>query len=188
MPSVTHHIVGSLLLTACAVLHASPDDQKDRDSSTHTARSGAVAVHWGDPAQFTEVRLSNNRFEALRGNWADVLAQHLADKASPHVPAGQSLTVELEDIDLAGDFEPWAGPRLQDVRMIRDIYPPRLQLAFAVKDSQGKIISQGQRRLGNTGYLHDLPATRSASDSLLHEKRLIDRWVRDEFAHATTGE
>ncbi|WP_233577724.1 DUF3016 domain-containing protein [Paracoccus yeei] len=44
--------------------------------------------------------------------------------AARYLPAGHDLAIEVLDIDLAGDFEPWNFD-LRDVRIMRDTTPPR---------------------------------------------------------------
>ena len=47
----------------------------------------------------------------------------------PHyVAAAQKLTITFNDIDMAGDFEPWRGPDASHVRIIKEIYPPRQRI------------------------------------------------------------
>ena len=141
---------------------------------------GPVSVEWTDPAQFTELRYSRNRWDAQRGDWVEDLAEHLRKQASKQLPEGQKLEVTITDIKRAGDYEPWHGSRLDDVRIMRDIYPPRISLQFTLTDANGQIIDQGERKLSDTGYLlnSSLP---NNTDPLRYEKRLLNDWVRREL-------
>jgi hypothetical protein len=94
--------------------------------------------------------------------------------------------VTLVDIKRAGDYEPWHGPRGRDIRIMRDIYPPRISLQYTLKDASGRIVSEGDARLSDTGYLHNL-GLRSDSDPLRYEKRLIDDWVKRQLASQATA-
>lgn len=146
---------------------------------------GPVQVQWTDPAQFTELRYSRNRWDAQRGDWVETLAEYLRKQASKMLPEGQKLDVTITDIKRAGDYEPWHGPRLDDVRIMRDIYPPRISLQFTLTDASGQIISQGERKLSDTGYLlnSSLP---SNTDPLRYEKRMLDDWLRRELRNDGT--
>ena len=67
---------------------------------------GPVAVSWTDPAEFSEIRYSRNRFEARRGDWVRDIARHLAKRAATALDPGERLEVEITDIERAGEFEP----------------------------------------------------------------------------------
>ena len=96
------------------------------------------------------------------------------------------LDVTLVDIKRAGDYEPWHGPRGSDIRIMRDIYPPRITLQYTLKDASGRIVDEGEAKLSDTGYLHNL-GLKSDSDPLRYEKRLIDDWVKRELSTRATA-
>lgn len=146
--------------------------------------AGPVAVRWNDPATFTELRTgAGRRDNTNRGDWVRQLAEHLRASAQPRLAEGERLEVVITDIKRAGDFEPWHDPRYQDVRIVRDIYPPRISLSWRRLDADGRVLDQGERRIVDGGFLVDGTSV-NASDPLRHEKRLIDRWVRTQFAHS----
>lgn len=154
----------------------------DPDYPRSLADEGPVAVSWGDPAQFTEIRYSRNRFEAIRGDWVRSLARHLAERATTALAPGERLEVEITDIELAGEFEPSA--RHGDfIRIVRDVYPPRIDLRYTRYDAAGNVLDSGERELGDLGFLSRSVHGGRASDPLRHEKRLIDDWVRSDLRH-----
>ena len=101
-------------------------------------------------------------------------------KAKRFVPAGCKLAITFTDIDLAGDFEPWHGPRTDDIRIVRDLYPPRLALTFRVTDADGRVVQEGRRELRDLAFLFKLPSV-FRDDPLRHEKALLDDWLDREF-------
>lgn len=111
------------------------------------------------------------------------LARDLERAVRPRLPAGSTLKIALLTVDLAGRFEPWHGPQLAGVRIVRNVYSPRIELEFSLADAAGSITRQGRRRLQDpSGALlgqPDLPA-----DPLRYEKRLLRDWVDREFADA----
>lgn len=175
-----------LALAALAALAASPLHAQGRgvgDPSAPRALqdSGPVQVQWDDPRGFTEIRYSRNRFEAQRGDWVQRLAEHLRQQAEQAIGPGERLELRITDIDLAGEYEPLATD-LRDVRVVRDIYPPRMELSFVRYGADGQVMQQGSRRLSDPGFL-SAPA-HSTQDSLRFEKRMIEDWVRREFRPA----
>ena len=170
----------ALLLCACAGHHALRVTDADRPRALPEA--GPVHVHWADPAGFTELRYSRNRAEAARGDWVAQLAGYLRGRIAAQLPPGQRMDVEILDIRRAGDYEYLFGAAT-DIRVLRDIYPPRMRLHVRRTDASGQVLEDDEQVLSDLGYL-SAPQPLSDSDPLRYEKRLIDRWVRRELAAA----
>lgn len=180
--SASLRLLLAALLLAGAVASAPAEVRTVTDPAAPRAlpADGPVSVDWTDPAKFSEIRQSGNRWEAERGDWVVQLARYLRQRAATRLPAGQTLDVTLTDIRRAGNYESWHGPRGNDVRIVRDLYPPRIELHFVLHGAGGAVLAQGQRKLSDLGFLQD--ATRlDDSDPLRFEKRLIDDWLRREF-------
>ena len=96
------------------------------------------------------------------------------------MPEGHTLSVTFTDIDMAGDFEPWRGVRFDDVRIVKDIYPPRIVLSFRLTDADGNVVKQGKRDLRDIAFMMKITMG-FRDDSVRHEKALLDDWLRSEF-------
>src|SRR5690606_16284144 len=145
---------------------------------------GPVAVQWTDPAGFTEIRGSMNSWEARRGNWVQELAEHLRDGIRERIGEGERVEILITDIRRAGDFEPGRGPQIDHVRIMRDIYWPRMTLEFSHHDAAGGRIAQGTRQLSDPSYLTSRIGPLTGTDPLRYEKAMIDDWLRKEFGPA----
>jgi len=140
------------------------------------AAAGSAQVEFVKPDSFTDVGSRH-----APSNAADVLAtlrDHLVREASRELPDGHALHVWITDVDLAGDFEP-QQPYVNEVRIVKDIYPPRIDLSFRLVDAGGKVLKEGERKLRDPAFL--LRGAGNSSDALRFEKLLIDRWLNDEF-------
>ena len=156
----------------------------DADAPRSLAAEGPVSVDWTDPNEFSDIRHSGNRWAAQRGNWVEQLARHLQTRAAARLPQGERLEVTITDIMRAGQYEPWRGPNLQDARIVREIYPPRMSLTFKRLDASGAVIDEGTRTLRNSGFLMSASSV-GTSDPLRFEKNMIDDWIRREFSPQT---
>ena len=180
-----------ILLAAAAAAQgaqARPPMVTDPSLPRELPAAGDVTVRWTDPAEFSDLRSSGNRWEAARGNWVVTLAEHLQQRAAARLPDGQHMDITITDIQRAGSFEPWLSPDLSHVRMMRDIYPPRMALDVRITGQDGQVLSEGQYRLSDMNYLHSAPPTVNSSDPLRHEKRMIDGWVRRELPNPATAQ
>jgi hypothetical protein len=144
---------------------------------------GRVAVQWTDPAKFSELRGSGNRSEAERGDWVTDLARYLRQSAERRLPSDKRLDVTITDIRRAGNYEPWRGIQYNDVRILREIYWPRITLDFKLIRADGSVATEGRRVLSDPSFLSSVSMA-SEGDPLRYEKTLIDRWVRRELQNA----
>ena len=171
-----------LALGACA--STSSTNMLAVDAPRALPAAGPVSVSWEDPAQFSEVRHSGNRYAASQGNWLNNLATYMRTEAEETLPAGHSLELTIVDIPRAGRYEPWLAPNLQDARIIRDMYPPRMTLRFREVDASGAVVAEGERKLSDTAFL--MNSTRmSDTDPLRYEKRMFNDWLRSNWRVAT---
>ena len=139
-----------------------------------------VQVKWAPDDQLTEVRQNSLHRGYMRpAQWQKVLGDYLRRRAERLLPAGQRLDVTIDDIKLAGAFEPWRGPGMQDVRILKDIYPPRIDLHFRLTGTDGKTLREGSAKLRDLAYLQrGLP---NDDDPLRYDKRLLGNWLSSEF-------
>lgn len=141
-------------------------------------------VTYEEPDTFTDLR--DGDFESQRGrqHTLDELSRHIEKRAASVLPEGYTLSVVVSDIDLAGDYEPWRT-KFTNVRIVRDIYPPRISLTYTLRDAEGQVVSEAQRDLKDTAFLQTLTIDRN--DTLRFEKALIDAWIRTDIRRAASA-
>ena len=172
----------ALALGACASTGST--SMLSADAPRALPATSPVSVAWEDPAQFSEVRHSGNRYAAAQGNWLNSLATYMRKEAEETLPSGHRLDLTIVDIKRAGRYEPWFGSSTQDARIIRDIYPPRMTLRFREVDASGAVVAEGERKLSDTAFL--MNSTRmSDTDPLRYEKRMFNDWLRSNWRVAT---
>jgi len=155
--------------------------------------AGTGAVHAFDPAKapartevaffepenFTDVRDGNLGTERGRDATLAQLKEYIVSHSRHYLTPGQTLTVTVTNVDLAGEFEPWRGAMFNDVRIVKDIYAPRIDLAVRLTDADGRIVKEGKRELRDQAFMMNLSINNN--DPLRFEKHLIDDWLSREF-------
>ncbi len=165
------------LLAACAATEpTSPNTQ----AAAQAATDAPVTVQFVDPAGFAEVRATPRQGDSQAKAWMDTLDRHLEQRAPRYLPPDTHLLVQFTDVKLAGDYEPWRRPGLDNVRIVRDIYPPRIDVNYLLTDSKGQILKQGSSKLRDPAFLMHVRSY--PSDPLGYEKDMLDDWLRKEFA------
>ena len=144
------------------------------------AAQAAVQVNFVHPEQFSDTK-DNNGFrqpEVLKDIEAHLVAQF--EKRLP----GRDVRIEVSDVDLAGEVEPfvWRG---QWLRVMRAVTSPSIELSYEVREG-GKVVQQGKTRLRDMNYQDGFNAY-SSGDTLRYEKRMLDRWMQHEFSPAVAA-
>ncbi|MES1194710.1 MAG: DUF3016 domain-containing protein [Opitutus sp.] len=150
-----------------------------------TKPASPVTVVFAHPEKFTDVRDNESDFENELGRerYLPLFQEFLQQQGASRLAPGQLLTITFSDIDLAGDFEPWRGMQFSDIRIVKDIYFPRLTFTFKLTDANGQVLKEGERKLQDLGY--QMRLTRGfRDDPLRYEKDMLDDWLRDEFRPA----
>jgi len=143
-----------------------------------TPAESSVSVTYVNSEQFTENRLYGRQDRFNRVDYLAQLKAYLIKQGQAVLKPGQSLHVDVTDIRLAGAYEPWRGPQWSYVRIMRDIYSPRIDLNFRLVDQDGNVLREGKRVLRDLDYLHSSVSVPSATgSSLYYDKALLRRWL-----------
>ena len=137
-----------------------------------------VEVQYVHAENFADV--GNHRFsdERIRAAYLEQLRGHLVKQAAAVLAAGEQLSVSITELDMAGEFESWRPP-MGDARIVKDIYPPRIDLTFRLAAGDGKVIKEGARELRDAEFM--MGANRYPADPLRYEETLLDRWLEQEL-------
>src|SRR5262245_53358261 len=93
-----------------------------------TSAWSQAQVRYVHPEKFTDA----SRYPGGGGGrdaYLAELAKHIEQRAVPLLAGNRRLAVDISEVDLAGGFEPWRA-QLADTRIVRDVYPPRIDLTF----------------------------------------------------------
>lgn len=160
LPLVAGLLAAGFALQAVAAPKVTPDN---------------VAVTFQNPDKFTDV-LENHSNETSP-YYLDQVKECLQQTASPLLAAGQRLNITITDIDLAGDTR---LNQPDNIRIIKDIYVPRVNLKFQLLDGDGNVVREGVRKLTDLNFNQKISLPGS-NEPLYYDKQLLKEWVRDEF-------
>ena len=137
-----------------------------------------VQVEYLHSERYSDLRDQYVASPSAREAYLKELREHIQRRALRYVHEGQSLYIGISEIDMAGGFEPWRRD-LGNVRIVRELYPPRIDLAFKWTAADGAVLKEGDRTLRDPSFL--ARTNRYGSDPLKYEKLLLDDWLESEF-------
>lgn len=106
------------------------------------------------------------------------LSRFLVGLGDRYLKPGETLTIEVLDVDLAGRNEFWRRS-VDEVRVMRDTTPPRVRLRYELTE-RGRVLRQAEETVMDWDYMSDLSA-RHASEWLSFEKAMLRDWFRRRF-------
>jgi Protein of unknown function (DUF3016) len=130
--------------------------------------AGTIELKWVEPEKFADIGFAAvDREMALQA-----LGEHI-NRLARQLPEGQTLTIEVTDLNLAGEMHP---NRARDVRVLRGRADwPTMELRYTLQ-AEGRTLKSGQVRLADMNYQFT-----TRNDPYGYEKRMIDTWFRNEF-------
>lgn len=148
--------------------------------ATEPSEAARVSVQLVQPARFTDAgyrqsMASPAELEQMRRAFEAAL-QPLAARA---LPAGDTLSVEVLDVDLAGELDPFRSRGGSELRVLREITWPRITLRYTL-GHDGAVAASGEQRLSDLDYLHSRPVGMGAT-RYEFETRLLRRWFEQNF-------
>jgi len=139
------------------------------------AKATDITVNFQDQDKFTDVRETANG--GTSQFYLDVLGKFLKETAAARLTAGEKLSVTFTDIDLAGDIRPG---QINDIRIVKDIYRPRMTLHFQLTDTSGAVVKEGDRTISDLSFMQNINPI-GQNEALRYDKALIADWIRKEF-------
>ena len=168
--------IASLLLAATIAGNAAAAPRAPDDSR--------VDVSWTNPDDFSDSKTTpgSDIGRPTPDEWLGELSKHLKSRAGRALAPGQTLDVVFTNVQRAGIYEPWRGPQWDDVRIVKDMFPPRIDLTFTLHNADGSVAEEGKRQLRDPAFLQR--GILNETDPLRFEKRLLDDWIRKDFSAA----
>lgn len=140
-----------------------------------SAAAGAT-VTYTQPEQFSDVPHASWERERILNQ----VSKHF-DVLAAKLPAGQSLKVEVTDIDLAGRMLPYRSGT-PDLRVVgKGADWPHLSLRYTITQGD-QVIKSGEETLSNMSYLDRIRFNRYKDDTLRFEKEMLDDWFKERIA------
>lgn len=139
------------------------------------AAAAGATVTYKEPEHFSDVPYAPWERERL----LKALTAHF-DVLAARLPPGQTLAVEVTDLDLAGRIYPHRFNAPIDLRVLNGGADwPHMTLRYTISEG-GKVLKTGEERLANMSYLQR--QNRYRNDTLKYEKQMLDDWFKEAIA------
>lgn len=138
--------------------------------------SAKVEVTFEDPESYRDIAYGDNNVRRGIRVHIPMLEKHILKQGERFLEEGQSLSMVVTDVDLAGDYEPWRSPNFDDIRIVKSIYPPRIRFTYELTDADGNVLKSGEEHLVDMNFQYRLRT--NTHDELFYDKAMITDWMR----------
>jgi hypothetical protein len=136
--------------------------------------AGTVEVSWVQPERFIDIgRKTWEREETLK-----LLGEHFK-QLGRQLPDGQTLKIDVLEVDLAGELEPGTG---RDLRVLHGHADgPRVTLRYSLQQG-AQVLKAGEEELTDQNYFQgSLRANTQSNADLAYERNMLVKWFGQTF-------
>jgi len=143
------------------------------------AYAGQVSVTWQAPEKYTDIKAAVGTDSVFQDVVTGELGTVFADLAKK-LPDDVRWNVTVTNVDLAGEVHHAKGVTGKDVRVIKDIYLPRMSLSYSMVDDKGVKIAEGSDEIKDLTFLMKGPHIASGHTVLKYEEKMLQDWFRNQ--------
>ncbi|MFC4862562.1 DUF3016 domain-containing protein [Pseudomonas sp. MAHUQ-62] len=141
--------------------------------------ASTTEVSFSQPDKYSDARLNRDYGRGADDFVLKDLKAHIEKLGKRYLQSGQTLKMDIRDIDLAGQFEPWRV-NFQDVRFMREVTWPRIKLHYSLEQDGKTLVSRDVTVIDQSYLQHG--NYYFSNDRLRYEKTMLDDWFRWNIA------
>ncbi|TVL50602.1 hypothetical protein AYI98_08055 [Shewanella algae] len=156
-------------LTSGSALAADKVDEKP------VTESGKVKIEWQSPKDFRDIKSASELQSRYEKRLFETLTKALDKDVSSSLKDNQKLELTVTDVDLAGDVRPTFGATANDIRVVKNVYPPKISFSYRLLEGD-QVVVAGDEKLTDMQFLDHVD--RINSDSFRYEERMLKDWFQ----------
>jgi len=141
-----------------------------------TSFAASSEVTWTDYKSYRDIHEGNGGRKQFRERIFKDFEKHFA-KLAATLPEGQTLQIDVTDVDLAGDTHVGGIERM---RIIKHMYSPRMNFSYKLVDADGKVIQTDDVVVKDMNFMSGT-SLKYRNKSLGYEKKMLDDWFEETF-------
>lgn len=140
---------------------------------------GVVKIEWQNPKDFRDIKSSSELQSRFQTRLFDTLTKNINKQAEKTLKPNQKLQMIVTNLDLAGDMRPTFGATPNDLRVIKDLYPPRATFSYTITDND-KVVIAGDEKITDMSFMYKV--RRFNNKPFQYETTLFDDWLNKTIA------
>lgn len=176
---ITYMLMAAGLMSQMVIADDSAAKVTDGAVDNPITEAGAVKVEWQEPSGFRDIKSSNGIQSRFEARLFETLTKQLDKDAKGILKDNQKLELTVSDVDLAGDMQPTFGATVSELRIVKDLYPPRMTFSYRVLEGD-KVIMVGDEKLIDMNFLHRVGISKDNMGE--YESKMLADWLKKAVA------
>lgn len=141
-----------------------------------SAFAGEAKVTWQDPDKYSDIRPGNESRDSFKERVFkefDLMFSSMAKK----LPDGYQMEITVTDLDLAGDVNGMYSRVGRDIRVIKELYWPRMSFSYILKNEKSEIVGSAKEDIKDMNFMSSFGNHPSGS-SFDYEEKMLNDWFK----------
>lgn len=138
--------------------------------------AGEAKVNWLEPDKYTDIRPSNESRDSFKERvFKEFNAMFLA--LAKKLPDGYQMEVTVTDLDLAGDVNGMYSQFGRDIRVVKELYWPRMTFFYVLKNEKNEVVGSEKEDLKDMNFMSTI-GIHSNRGSFEIEEKMLNDWFK----------
>ncbi|UCX03486.1 DUF3016 domain-containing protein [Shewanella glacialimarina] len=141
--------------------------------------TGIVKVEWLEPDNYNDIKASNELQSRFENRFFETMTKNINKQAEKTLKPNQKLEMQVSNVDLAGDMRPTFGATTGDLRVVKELYPPKMTFTYQILEDN-KVIISGDEKLTDMSFLSRISRINERPFSA--ETTMLNDWLKRTVA------
>ncbi|WP_434931137.1 DUF3016 domain-containing protein [Shewanella sp. HL-SH5] len=141
--------------------------------------TGIVKVEWLEPDNYNDIKASNELQSRFENRFFETITKNINKQAEKTLKPNQKLEMQVSNVDLAGDMRPTFGATTGDLRVVKELYPPKMTFTYQILEDN-KVIISGDEKLTDMSFLSRISRINERPFSA--ETTMLNDWLKRTVA------
>ena len=140
------------------------------------AFAGEAKVTWQEPEKYTDIKPSNETRDSFKERVFKEFNIMFAGMAKK-LPDGYQLEINVTDLDLAGDVNGMYSSLGREIRVVKELYWPRMVFSYTLKNEKNEIVATAKEDVKDMNFMS--PAgMHSTGSGFDYEEKMLNDWFK----------
>lgn len=138
--------------------------------------AGEAKVNWQEPEKYTDIRPGNESRENFKERIFKEFNLMFSTMAKK-LPDGYQMEITVTDLDLAGDVNGMYSRLGRDIRVVKELYWPRMSFFYTLKNEKNEVVASAKEEVKDMNFMNSI-GIHASGNSFDYEEKMLNDWFK----------